>query len=127
MHDRALLRRVINQQVVKFGACDLPRDRTLVMHGFKKIERSRLLAGRVCKLHAVLANERTLFEFFEQAETTKGPIRISHQRLANMMTRKYCLLKQNHAAPFAREHAGNGTPCGSTTHYDDVEIIIIHA
>ena len=90
------------------------------MHGFEEVERPRLFARGVRKLHAVLAHERTLLELLEQAHATKRPVGVGHQRLADVMARKYFLLEEDYLAPFARQHTGNGTPCGSTTHYYDV-------
>src|SRR6185503_3089163 len=107
--------------MIELRARDLPRDRTFMMHSLEEIERPRLFACRICKLDTVLPNEWTFLQFLEQAETSKGPIRVSHQRLANVMSRKYFFLEQDYLAPFARQHAGHGAPCGSTTHYYDVK------
>jgi hypothetical protein len=43
------------------------------------------------------------------------------------MPRKNLFLEKDYLAAFARQNAGNGTPRGSTTHYDDVISIVIHA
>jgi hypothetical protein len=43
------------------------------------------------------------------------------------MTWKNLFLEQDYLATFAGQNAGNGTPCGSTTHYNDVKFIVIHA
>src|SRR6185369_13114751 len=113
--------------MIKLRARYLPRDGTLVMHGFEEIERPRLLARRVGKLHAVLAHKRALPEFLEYAETAEGPVSVGHQRFADVMTRKNFFFENDYLAAFARQNAGNGAPCGSTTHYDDVVCIVIHA
>src|SRR5687767_15118135 len=127
MHNSALFLSVIDQHVIEFGTRDLPRHRAFVMHTLEEVERARLLPRGVCKLHAVLAHERTLFEFLEQAQAAEGPIGVSHQRFADVVTRKYFLLKQDYLAAFARQDAGNRTPCGSTTHYYDVVFVRVHA
>jgi len=93
MHNRALFSRVINQQMIELRARDLPRDSALVVHSLKEVERARLLAGRICKLDTVLPNKWTLLQFLEQSETLKRPLRVSHQRLANVMSRKYFFLE----------------------------------
>ena len=93
MHNRALLSSMIDQQVIELRARDLPRDGTLVMHRFKEIERPRLLARGIRKLHAVLANKRTCLQFLEHAQTTEGPVSVSHQRFADVMTRKNFFLE----------------------------------
>src|SRR5689334_5400731 len=120
MNRHALLSSVIDQQVVKLRARDLPRHSALVMHRLEKIEWPGLFTRRVRKLHAVLPNEGTFLQLFEYTETTEGPIRISHQRFADVMARKDLLLKKNYLSSFACENAGNRAPCGSSTHYDYV-------
>src|SRR4051794_39966416 len=98
------------------------------MYRLEEVERPRLLARRICKLHAVLPNKRTLLQFLEYTKTTEGPVSVGHQRFADVMTRKNLFLENDYLASFARENAGNSAPCWSTTHYNDVEIIIcIHA
>src|SRR6185437_13863725 len=98
------------------------------MDSFEEVERSRFFSGGIRKLHTVLPNKRTCLQFFEYTQTSKRPVSISHQRFADVMTRKDFFLEKNYLAAFACENAGHRTPCGSTTHYDDVEIIIgIHA
>src|SRR5688500_15338184 len=59
MHHGALFGRMIDQQVIELRPRDLPGDGTLVMDGLEEVERARLLARRVCKLHAVLPHEWT--------------------------------------------------------------------
>src|SRR6185369_7813739 len=128
VHSNALFSSVIDQQMIKLRARDLPRDSALVMHRFEEVERPRFLTRGIRKLHTVLSNKRTFLHFFEYAEPSKRPVSVSHQRFADVMTRKDLFFEKNYLAPFARENAGNSAPCGSTTHYDDVEIIIgIHA
>src|SRR5687768_9215617 len=127
MDHRALIGRVVDQQLIKLGARHLPGNGTLVMHSFKEIERTRFLAGGVCKLHAVLAHKRTILELLEQPHATEGPVSVGHQRLANVMARKHFFLKQNYLAAFARQNTRDGTPGRSTTHYNDVVIICVHA
>jgi hypothetical protein len=128
MYSNALLSSVIDQQVIKLRARDLPRDSTLVMDRFEEVERPRFFPSGIRKLHTVLSNERTFLHFFEYAQPSERPVSVSHQRLADVMTRKDLFFEKDYLAPFARENAGNSAPCGSTTHYDDVEIIIgIHA
>ena len=122
MHNSALLRRVIDQHVIELRTRHLPGDCAFVMHGFEEIERARLFTRWICKLDTVLADERTVLQFLEQAHAPKGPVGVSHQRFADVMTRKHFFLKQDHLAAFARQNAGNGTPRGSTTHHDDVKI-----
>jgi hypothetical protein len=68
-----------------------------------------------------------LFNFSSKPKRRKGPVSVSHQRLTDVMTRKDFFFEKDYLAPFAREHAGNGAPCGSTTHYYDVKSICIHA
>src|ERR1700741_813532 len=114
---------MVDQQVIELRARDLPGDGAFVMYRFEEIKRARLFPGRIGKLHAVLPNEWTFLQFLEQPETPKGPIRVSHQRLTNVMPRKDFFLKQDYLASFARQHAGYRAPCGSTTHYYDVKSI----
>src|ERR1043165_909055 len=128
VYNRTLLGSVIDQEMIELRARDLPRDRAFVVHCFEEVERPRLFTGRIRKLHAVLPNEWTFSQFFEHSETLKGPVGVSHQRLTDVMTRKYLFLEKDYLAPLARQHAGHGAPCGSTTHYNDVKSIIgIHA
>jgi aminopeptidase N len=97
------------------------------MHRFEEVERPRLFPSSIRKLDTVLPNEWTFFQFLEQTQTPESPVSVSHQRFADVMTRKDFFFEKDYLAPFAREDAGNGAPRGSTTHYYDVESICIHA
>src|SRR5678815_3138247 len=97
------------------------------MHGFEEIKRPRFLACGIGELDAVLPHKRALLQLLEHTHATKGPVSVSHQRFADVMTGKYCLLEQDYTATLAGQHAGDGTPCGHTTHYYDVVSIINHA
>src|SRR6185369_5967191 len=119
VRNHALLGRVVNEQVIEFRACHLPGDGAFVMYRLEEVEGARLLARSIRKLDAVLPYEWTFSQFFEQTQTPEGPVSISHQRLTDVMTWKDFFFEKDYLAPFAREHAGNGTPCGSTTHYYD--------
>src|SRR6185503_6875461 len=127
MNRNALLSSVIDQQMIELRARDLPRHSTLMMHCFKEVERTRLLPRGIRKLHTVLPNEWTFLQLLEHSQTTERPVSVGHQRFTNVMTRKNFFFEKDYLAPFTRENAGNRAPCGSTTHYDDVEIICIHA
>src|ERR1044071_2973395 len=110
MHNRTLIGSMIDQQMIEFRARDLPRDGAFVMDSLEEVKRARLFAGRICKLDTVLPNEWTFSQFFEYSQTLKGPIGVSHQRLANVMSRKNFFLAENDLAPLARQHSGHGTP-----------------
>src|SRR6185369_4977159 len=128
MHNRPLFGSMIDQQMIELRARDLPGDGAFVMDSLEEIKRARLFACRIRKLDTVLPNEWTLSQFFEYSKTLKGPIRVSHQRLTDMMSRKNFFLEKNYPPALARQHSSHGTPCGSTTHYNDVKSIIgIHA
>src|SRR6185503_7269330 len=89
---------MIDQQFVELSAGDLPRHRTLVMHGFEEIERTRFLARRVSKLDAVLSYEWALFQLVDQTHAPECPISVSHQRLADVMTGKNLFFEQDYLA-----------------------------
>src|SRR5262245_65069558 len=98
-----------------------------MMYGFKEIERTRLFSYVICKLDTVLSDEWTLLELFQQAHPLKSPVSVSHQRLADVMPRKFFLFKKDYAATLALQNAGDRAACGSTTDYNDVVLICIHA
>ena len=102
VYNGTLVGSMINQQMIELRARDLPRDGAFVMNSLEEVKRARLFAGRICKLDTVLPNKWTFPQLLKYSETLKGPIRVSHQRLTNVMPRKNFLLEKNDLAPLAR-------------------------
>src|SRR6185295_18074316 len=121
--DRALLRCVFQKKLVELRASHLPGHRALVMIRFEEIKRARLAARGVCELNAVLANEWTLFELLENSHSLKGPVGVGHQRFADVMTREFFPLEEDHGAAFASEYARDAASGGPAAHHDNIKII----
>src|SRR5262245_21714342 len=94
------------------------------MIGLEEIEGARLLALRIGELHAVFADERTLFHLLQKSHALKGPERVGHQRFADMMAGKLLFLEEHDLAALAREDAGDGTAGRPTAHYDHIIVCI---
>ena len=94
-----------------------------MMYGLEEVKRFRLSTGRIGKLYAVLANEWTCFELLEQSHPLKSPVRIGHQRFADVMPRKRLLLKEHNLAAFAGQDTSDGAAGRAAAHYNDVVII----
>src|SRR5262245_31474167 len=120
MNGGALIGGVFDQHLVEDGAGHLPGDGALVMVGFEEIKRARIFALWVGELHAVFADERTLFELLQKPHALKRPERVGHQRFADMMAWKLFFLEEHDLAALARENAGDGTARRPAAHYDHV-------
>src|SRR5262249_50241192 len=79
MHGRALIGGVLDEYLIEDGAGHLPCDGAFVMVGLEEVEGARLLALRVGELHAVFADERTLFELLQKSHALKRKIGVGLQ------------------------------------------------
>src|SRR6185369_414483 len=89
----------------------------------KEIERTRFTTRRIRKLHTVLSHKRTGLQLLQQSHSLKSKIGVSHQRLANVMTREAFLFKQDNLAAFARKDAGDCAASWPAAHNNNVVFI----
>ena len=93
----ALLRGVVEQELIELRPLHVPRAAALARVVPREQKRRRLLAAAADELHADLFDERALLQAFEHAQPLEHPIRLGHQRFADLAARLDVALQEQRA------------------------------
>ena len=92
----AVLAGVVQHQLVKLAADDLPGLRTFVRIVLHEVEGLRDPASLIDELHAVFFDKMAVFELIEHVQPFEHPIGLRDQRLADVEPREVLAFEQLH-------------------------------
>src|SRR5690349_1806731 len=115
-----MLCRVLQHHLVKFAAHDLPGLRAFVGVHLIEIERLRFLPRCVDELHAVFLDEWAGLEPGEHAETLERPVRLRHERFADVEAREVPAFQQEDFFSRLGEEGSGGRAPGPAADDDAV-------